>query len=180
MVYRFLLTFHIIGFIVWMAGLFYWVRIMVYQSETETKEIFLQLQIMNERLYRIIIIPGMILTWGMGIALMVITQAYLYGWFHFKFFLITLLIIYQLYGRTLMLRYRRAGLSTGTDFYLPSSKWLRIYNEFATFLMVGVVCAVILQDFLWIMVGYGGFTLLLIAGFGGYWIKKGKKKRNKV
>ncbi len=180
MVYRFLLAFHIIGFIVWMAGLFYWVRIMVYQSETETKEVFLQLQIMSERLYRIIIIPGMILTWGMGIALMVITQAYLYGWFHFKFFLITILIIYQFYGRTLMLRCRKAGLTTGINTYLPSSKWLRIYNEFATFLMVGVVCAVVLQNFLWIMVGYGGFTLLLIAGFGGYWIKRGREKRNKV
>ena len=70
MAYLWLKTFHIVGVVVWFAGLFYLVRLFVYHREAderspEARDILqAQLSIMESRLFNIITTPGMILTLG--------------------------------------------------------------------------------------------------------------------
>lgn len=193
--YSIVLALHVVGFIVWCAGLFYWIRIMVYQSEAVEQQnkhmeaVLLQLQIMSERLYRIIIIPGMILTWTMGLILMVMIEAWQFGWFHLKLTLLVLLSVYQFYGQYLMGNYRHyyhyyRSYHNSEDTNLKSkitsssvskSSFMRMYNEVATLLIVGIVFAVILRDFSLIALLYAGFIVFLVLGFMGYRIFYRKK-----
>lgn len=84
---------HIVGVVAWFAGMFYLVRIFVYHREAldmadPKKEILsAQFMIMEQRVYKIICNPGMIISWIAGIGMI-----YLYGlewlkqqpWMHVK------------------------------------------------------------------------------------------------
>lgn len=177
LIYKIILSLHIIGFVAWFAGLFYWIRLMVYQSETLAKDLstkeknllYNQLQLMSERINRIIATPAMIWTWIMGSVLMFITQAYLFPWFHLKILLVILLTLYHFKGINLMKQFKAKNQS------LPSSIKLRAYNEFATLLLVGIVFSVIIKDFKIIAIAYLGFLVLLVLGFLFSYIKNKKK-----
>ena len=73
MAYYWFKAFHLIGVVVWFAGLFYLVRLFVYHAEaselSEPAQSILktQYQIMEKRLYNIITTPGMIVTVSMAI-----------------------------------------------------------------------------------------------------------------
>jgi len=75
MAYYWFKAFHLIGVVVWFAGLFYLVRLFVYHAEaatqTEPAQAILkaQYEIMEKRLYNIITTPGMIVTVAMAIGL---------------------------------------------------------------------------------------------------------------
>ena len=76
MAYSWFKAFHIVGIVVWFAGLFYLVRLFIYHVEAEqepepAKTILKnQYQIMEKRLYSIITTPGMIVTVVMAIGLL--------------------------------------------------------------------------------------------------------------
>ena len=64
-------TLHVISMVAWMAGLFYLPRLFVHHTEqtqpgTETDALF---QMMERKLYRLIMNPSMIATWAFGLAL---------------------------------------------------------------------------------------------------------------
>src|SRR6266568_7780970 len=92
--YLWILAFHIICVIAWMAGMLYLPRLYVYHADltpgSETSELF---KTMERRLLRYIINPAMIGAWVFGITLAVITKAYTEGWFHAK---LALLVVMQL------------------------------------------------------------------------------------
>ena len=73
--YLFIKAIHIISFTAWMAGMFYLPRIFVYHSEkkldTSTYKKFL---IMEKKLIKIIMTPAMIITWLLGLALILINN----------------------------------------------------------------------------------------------------------
>jgi putative membrane protein len=75
--YRYLLAFHIIAVIAWMAGMLYLPRLFVYHCEaapgSQQSETF---KVMERRLLRFIINPAMIATWLLGLWL-----AWAGGWF---------------------------------------------------------------------------------------------------
>src|SRR5437667_12366751 len=77
MAYLWLKAFHIIAVTAWMAGLFYLPRLMVYHRRTvlggETSEVF---KIMERRLLEAIMYPAMILSWVLGLALILVTDAF--------------------------------------------------------------------------------------------------------
>ena len=66
--YQWLLAFHIIAVIAWMAGMLYLPRLFVYHCEADPgsrqSETF---KVMERRLLRAIINPAMILTWVLGL-----------------------------------------------------------------------------------------------------------------
>ncbi len=69
--YPWILSFHIVSVISWMAGMFYLPRLFVYHAETapvgsEQSEIF---KVMERKLIRAIINPAMIATWTFGLIL---------------------------------------------------------------------------------------------------------------
>ena len=76
MSYLWLKAFHIIAVTAWMAGLFYLPRLMVYHRRTpvgaESSEIF---KAMERRLLKAIMMPAMVLSWILGLALIWVTDA---------------------------------------------------------------------------------------------------------
>src|SRR4051812_49783444 len=66
--YQWLLAFHIIAVIAWMAGMLYLPRLFVYHCEADPgsrqSETF---KVMEQRLLKAIINPAMIVTWGLGL-----------------------------------------------------------------------------------------------------------------
>lgn len=63
---------HVISMVTWMAGLFYLPRLFVYHAEngTDGSELRETLKVMELKLYRLIMNPGMIATWLFGILLL--------------------------------------------------------------------------------------------------------------
>ena len=72
MAYYWFKAFHLIGVVVWFAGLFYLVRLFVYHAEAaaqpEPAQTILktQYELMEKRLYNIITTPGMVVTVEIG------------------------------------------------------------------------------------------------------------------
>ena len=68
--YNLLLALHIVAMVAWMAGIFYLPRLFVYHAEAEPgsrqSRIF---GVMEERLFRIIMTPAMVVTWLSGLGL---------------------------------------------------------------------------------------------------------------
>ena len=91
MPYYWFKAFHIIGVVVWFAGLFYLVRLFIYHVEAEAEPepaatiLKNQYTLMEKRLYRIITTPGMIVTVAMAVGLLWTNPEWLkQGWMHAK------------------------------------------------------------------------------------------------
>jgi putative membrane protein len=146
MAYYWFKAFHIIGVVVWFAGLFYLVRLFIYHVEAEVEpepaRSILQNQytIMEKRLYGIITTPGMVVTVAMAIALLVQMPEYLKeGWMHIKLGFVALLLGYHFYCARLMRQLHRGECQW-------SSQQLRALNEAPTLLLVVIVMLVIFKN----------------------------------
>ena len=99
------------------------------------------LEVMERKLFNIIMTPAMVLTWGFGLGLVHlnphITQG---GWFHAKMALVALLTVYH-FSLGLHKKHFKAGENKKT------SKFFRFYNEVPTVILFGVVFLVILKPF---------------------------------
>ena len=132
---------HLIAVISWMAGLLYLPRIFVYLVENfqkkEATEVF---EIMEMRLYNYIMRPAMLLSWLLGIILVLIIgiESFSFLWLQIKFALVVLLTIYHEYlGKCIRL------LKSGEN--EKSSKFYRIINEIPTVLLIFIVFIVIFK-----------------------------------
>lgn len=143
MAYFWFKAFHLIGVVVWFAGLFYLVRLFVYHAEAQEKPepdqsiLKAQYEIMEKRLYSIITNPGMIVTVVMAIGLISTEPGILkQGWLHIKLVFVLLLIGYHHYCKRLMKKLAAGECQwTGQQF--------RALNEVPTvFLVVIVLLAV--------------------------------------
>jgi putative membrane protein len=132
-------AFHIIGIVVWFAGLFYLVRLFVYHAETAEKSepaktiLKDQYEIMEKRLFNIITTPGMIVTVLMAIGLISTEPEVLKsGWLHIKLTFVALLLLYHFYCGYLMKKLAQNKCSwKGQQF--------RALNEAPTLLLVVIV-----------------------------------------
>jgi len=139
-------AFHIIGGVAWFAGLFYLVRILVYLRESldkpaaEKEILHPQFALMAQRVYKIICVPSMLITWGCGVAMLVINPAYFeQGWFHIKFFLLFVLSGYQGFSKRWMKQLIAGNVPL-------SSFQLRLMNEAPTVLLVAIVLLAVLRN----------------------------------
>jgi len=146
MAYYWFKSFHIIGVVVWFAGLFYLVRLFIYHVEAEQEPeparsiLKKQYAIMETRLLKIITTPGMILTLAMAGGLLWQRPYVLHeGWMHAKLGFVTLLVAYHMYCAKL-----RKQLVVGECKWGP--KQLRALNEGPTLLLVTIVLLVIFQN----------------------------------
>jgi len=138
-------TLHIVGVVVWFAGLFYLVRLFIYhveaaELEPPLREAFqAQYGLMERRLANIITTPGLVLTVAMAIGLLVAQPAWLHqGWMHAKFAFVAALLAYHLFCYRLM-----GQLQAGSCRWGP--KQLRALNELPTLLLVVVVMLVVFK-----------------------------------
>jgi len=146
MAYSWLKAFHIIGIVVWFAGLFYLVRLFIYHVEADeqpepAKSILKsQYEIMERRLYDIITTPGMILTVAMAIGLLYIQPDWLkQGWMHIKLGFVLALIGYHHYCKRLMKQLAKGECRWG-------SKQLRALNEAPTVFLLVIVLLVVFKN----------------------------------
>ena len=132
---------HLIAIISWMVGLLYLPRIFVYHVENiekkQTAEVF---EIMEKRLFNYIMRPAMVLSWFLGIILILIIgiETFSFLWLQIKIVLVFLLSFYNEYlGKCIRL------LKSGEN--EKSSKFYRIINEIPTVLLIFIVFIVIFK-----------------------------------
>ncbi len=159
MPYLWLKTFHIIGVVVWFAGLFYLVRLLVYHREAaarpapERAVLEAQYSIMESRLLSIITTPGMLITLGTAAGLLYVLPEYLrQGWMHAKLAFVSCLVVYHVACARLVGAVQRGECAW-------SAQRFRAFNELPTLLLVAVVMLVVFkQSFpaeasVWLMFG---------------------------
>jgi putative membrane protein len=146
MAYSWFKAFHIIGIVVWFAGLFYLVRLFIYHveanQEPEPARTILknQYQIMEKRLYSIITTPGMLLTVAMAIGLLTTEPEVLkQTWLHVKLGFVVLLLGYHHYCKRLMKQ-------LAVDECRWSSQQLRALNEAPSLMLVVIVLLAVFKD----------------------------------
>jgi len=142
--YLWVKAFHIIAVISWMAGLLYLPRLFVYHSECEVRsdksETF---KVMERRLLKAIMAPAMIVSWALGLILLLVFDALASEtefWFYAKLGLVILLTIFHIYMGKLASRFAQDDNQHGTKFY-------RLINEVPSVLMVAIVILVIVRPF---------------------------------
>lgn len=141
--YRWLLAFHIIAVMFWMAGMYYLPRLFVYHAEAlENQTPHEMFPVMQEKLLRIIMNPAMIAAWVFGVSLIFaaghwpIVDVWLIGK------LASVIILTGYHG---FLAKTRKQFLTGT---LPRpSKFYRMINEVPPVLTIIIVILVVVQPF---------------------------------
>ena len=132
---------HLIAVVSWMAGLLYLPRIFVYHVENfEKKQATEIFEVMEKRLYFYIMRPAMVLSWLLGIILILIIgiETFSFLWLQIKLILVFLLSFYNEYlGKCVKL------LKLGEN--NKSAKFYRIINEIPTVLLIFIVFIVIFK-----------------------------------
>lgn len=146
MAYYWFKAFHLIGVVVWFAGLFYLVRLFVYHAEAyeqpEPARTILknQYEIMEKRLYNIITTPGMLVTVAMAIGLISTEPGVLKsGWLHIKLAFVVLLIGYHHFCSRIMKQLAK-------DECKWSGQQFRALNEAPTVLLVIIVMLAVFKN----------------------------------
>lgn len=139
--YLWIKALHMLAIIAWMAGLFYMPRLLVYHSGVDTKSETAQLfQVMEYRLYKIIMIPSMLLSLASGIFLAIIQDVWSSGWFHIKLTCVVGLVVFHH-----LLNYWRKQLATGVC--KRNAPFFRLINEVPTLLLIVIIISVIVKPF---------------------------------
>ena len=97
-VFLYIKAFHVISMVCWFAGIFYLPRLFVYHAMSQDTTSIERFSLMERKLYRGIMTPSMIATWGFGLWMVSFSPS-LYlsqGWLHAKLLLVILLSIYHL------------------------------------------------------------------------------------
>jgi putative membrane protein len=177
--YNYVKSLHLIFVITWFAGLFYIVRLFVYQIEANDKpspekEILQkQYKIMTYRLWYIITWPSAVLATLFAVWLLILMPTWLQmPWMHVKLGFVILLIVYQIKCHLIYTELQN-------DVVNYSSNFMRLWNEGATIILFAVVFLVILKNaFNWIYGVFGIvlFSVLIMLGFKFY--KRIREKSN--
>ncbi len=174
--YLYIKSIHIIFVVSWMAGLFYGVRLFIYHTEANDKPepdraiLTNQFAIIEKRLWYIISTPAMILTVLSGLYMMIDMHWYNQPWMMVKLGFVAGLLVYHFICQNVM-NQLAAGI------YKWGSTQLRIWNEVATILLVGIVFTVVLKSAVnWIygMIGLILFSVMIMSA-----VKIYKGYRNK-
>ena len=172
--YFYIKALHIIFIVTWFAGLFYIVRLFIYnreaQDKAERERTILQNQfmIMIKRLWFGITWPSCILTIIFGTWLVILLGT-IPTWLQIKLGFVVGLLLYHISLHAIYLQQKK-------NIFKYSSQQLRVWNEVATVFLIAIVILVEVQTTLSIVWGLTGlilFTLLLILAIRIY--KKTRK-----
>ncbi|POY39849.1 protoporphyrinogen IX oxidase [Flavobacterium alvei] len=180
--YNYLKSLHLIFVITWFAGLFYIVRLFVYQIEANDKpspekEILQkQYKIMTYRLWYIITWPSAVLASFFAFWMLFFTptgNAWLQmPWMHVKLGFVFVLYLYHY-------KCHKIYQELQNDQVKYTTNHMRLWNEGATIILFAVVFLVILKNAInWIygVVGIMLFSILIMLGFQFY--KRIREKSN--
>lgn len=174
--YNYIKALHIIFIVTWFAGMFYIVRLYIYNTEANSKQepeksiLQKQLNSMIKRLWFGITWPSAILTLIFGPWVMLngnwdklLMQAS-GRWLLIKLIFVVLLYVYHF---TLHSIYKQQA----TGIFKYSSQQLRIWNEVATIFLVPIVMLATVKSsmsWLWGLVGLIGFVVVLMSAIKIY------------
>jgi putative membrane protein len=175
--YLVLKALHLISVVSWFAGLFYLVRLFIYDVEAralggeEGRILSRQFGLMQSRLWFGITVPASILTALFGFWMMFEAELWRQSWFQLK--LVLLVGLYLYHGSCAVLRKRLERGETS----LPSSRVLRIWNEVATIFLVSIVPLAVLKALNAPLPFVVGFILfgVLVFGILGFIRRRGVK-----
>jgi putative membrane protein len=175
--YKVILALHIIFIVTWFAGLFYIVRLFIYQTEANEKPenertvLVPQYQLMSKRLWYGITWPSFILTMILGPWLLYLNQGLLHmSFMHIKLAFVVGLIIYFFICHAMFKKLQRGEKSKSSTFF-------RVWNEVATLFLVAIVFLIVMQNNVnWV---YGTLGFILFAILIMVAIKIYKNIRNK-
>jgi putative membrane protein len=140
--YNWVLAFHVMSFISWMAMLFYQPRLYVYHREHEQNGACFTdvIKIQEEKLYSFIGVPALWATLLSGLLMIYLNPALFESgiWLYIKLAAIVLLIAYHY-----SLGYFKQKLKDGNC--TKSGKFFRAYNEVPTLLMILIVIMVVIK-----------------------------------
>lgn len=174
---------HIIFVVTWFAGLFYIVRLFIYQTEAQQKEdpersiLIRQFKLMQKRLWFGITWPSAILAPLFGFWMYFANFSYylIQPWMHVKLFFIGLLFAYQLKCHFIFKDLRN-------DQYKWSSMRLRIWNEVATLFLFAIVFLVVLKSngsVVWGLLSFFILTGVILLSVFLYNKQREKEKKDK-
>ncbi len=139
--YNWILAFHVMSFMSWMAMLFYQPRLYVYHREHADNEGFVEVvKIQENKLYNFIGVPAMWATIFSGTAMIALNPALFQSgmWLHIKLTAALLLVAYHF-----SLGWFKKRLHDGSC--TKSGKFFRAYNEVPTILMIVIVIMVVVK-----------------------------------
>ena len=131
---------HLIAVISWMAGLLYLPRIFVYHAEANhesQREIF---KVMERKLYNLIMMPAMLLSWIFGLLLIHTLGFSVFSDFRMQIQVIDVVIL-TFYHFSL----GKFLSNFANDSNQKTSKFFRFYNEIPTILLIVVIFVVIFK-----------------------------------
>lgn len=175
MYFQYIKAIHIIFIVTWFAGLFYIVRLFVYYAETFSlpspeKEILRkQYKLMQKRLWYGITWPSALITALMG-TLLVIEYGTVPGWLWIKLGFVMVLFAYHFCCHKIFKEQQN-------DSSAYTTQQMRVWNEVATILLVGIIFTVVLKNALslvWGFLGLAAFTILILLGIKIYKILREK------
>jgi protoporphyrinogen IX oxidase len=170
---------HIIFIVTWFSGLFYIVRLFIYNTEANEKDeperqiLVSQFSIMIKRLWLGITWPSAILTVIFGPMVLYL----LYGWnidtwMWFKLVFVVCLYLYH-FSLHKIFKEQMQGI------FRYTSLQLRIWNEVATVFLIAIVMLVVVKNsmsLVWGLIGLFLFVLLLMGSIKIYKRIREKKK----
>jgi putative membrane protein len=139
--YLWLKALHIIAVIAWMAGMLYLPRLFVYHATAKAGSALSEtFKVMERRLLTFIMLPAMIVTWIVGIALLLQGQWLSASWLHVKLLaVVAMTILHGLFAHWVNeFRFDRNR---------HSQKFYRIVNEIPTVLLIVIVVLAAVKPF---------------------------------
>ncbi|HWB62476.1 MAG TPA: CopD family protein, partial [Chitinophagales bacterium] len=167
--YLYVKALHIVFIVTWFSGLFYMVRLLIYNTEAEQKPepeksiLHSQFNVMISRLWYGITWPSAVLTLIFGSWMF-----YLYGslptWLAIKLCFVLGLYIYHFTLHVLVAQQKRG-------MFKYTSQQLRIWNEVATIFLIAIVMLVVVKSslsFVWGLAGLIAFVIVLLGAISIY------------
>ena len=143
--YLVLKTIHLISVVAWFAGLFYVGRLFIYFKEasiyeSKKKEILQeQFLLMTKRCMYIITWPSLIISTFFGLYMLHKNPGLIYlNWMIVKLVFVIILIFYTAYCQKILFQMKKGSIKF-SDFKL------RLWNEFATLLLISIISLAILK-----------------------------------
>jgi len=167
--YNYVKALHIIFIVTWFSGLFYIVRLFIYNTEAEQKEepqrtiLHEQFMTMIRRLWIGITWPSAILTLIFGPWMWVLMDS-LPRWLVVKLIFVVALYAYHI---SLHIIYRQQS----KKIYKYSSQQLRMWNEVATVFLFAIVFVAVVKQamgLVWGLAGLAGLVAVLFAAIRIY------------
>jgi protoporphyrinogen IX oxidase len=172
--YLYIKALHIIFIVTWFSGMFYIVRLFIYNCEANDKvqheKAVLQQQfsVMIKRLWLGITWPSAVITLILGFSLLHLYPA-ITTWLWIKLCFVVLLYCYHV---SLHIIYKQQL----TGIFKYSSQQLRIWNELATVFLIAIVMLVVVKQSLSVVWGLTGLLCLVLLLFTAIRIYKNLRK----